>query len=198
MQTSDPSSPLTPPSPSPSSSSPSSSSSSPSPSLPFLLEPVRTPEQIKKTAELAEIIWTEHYTPLIGAAQVAYMIEKFQSVSAVTAQIRQGYRYYLMQSGGISAGYTAVLSEPVEKSLFLSKIYVEKSYRGRHFTSKTLAALKKICREEDLEKIRLTVNKGNHSSLAVYEHLGFVQVQDIVTDIGEGYVMDDYIMEMTI
>ena len=165
---------------------------------PLLLTPVQTAEEIQVVADLAENVWTEHYTPLIGAAQVAYMIEKFQSVPAITEQIRQGYRYYLMQYDGISAGYTAILSEPAEKSLFLSKIYVEKAYRGKHITSQTIAALKKICRAEGLEKIWLTVNKGNHSSIAVYEHLGFVKVRDVVTDIGEGYVMDDHIMEATI
>ncbi len=62
------------------------------------------------------------------------MIEKFQSVPAITKQIRQGYRYYLMQYDGISAGYTTVLLEPAEKSLFLSKIYVEEAYRGKYLT----------------------------------------------------------------
>ncbi len=164
----------------------------------ILLTPIRTAEEIRVVADLAENVWIEHYTPLIGAAQVAYMIEKFQSVPAITEQIKQGYRYYLMQYYGISAGYTAVLLETAEKSLFLSKIYVEKAYRGKHLTSQTIAALKKICREEGLEKIWLTVNKGNYSSIAVYEHLGFVKVRDVVTDIGGGYVMDDYIMEVTI
>ena len=92
-----------------------------------------------------------------------------------------------MQCGGISIGYTAILSQPMEKSHFLSKIYVEKSYRGRHFTSQTVATLKKIW---------LTVNKGNHTSIAVYEHLGFIKIRDAVTEIGE--VMDDHIMEATI
>lgn len=165
---------------------------------PLLLAPVQIAEQIQEVADLAETIWTEHYPPLIGLAQVAYMIEKFQSVPAITEQIRQGYRYYLMQYDCKSAGYTAILSEPAEKSLFLSKIYVEKSWRGRHFTSQTVAALREICRKEGLTKIRLTVNKGNHTSIAVYEHLGFCKVRDVVTDIGEGYVMDDYIMETII
>ena len=64
---------------------------------PLLLTPVRTAEEIRVVADLAENVWTEHYTPLIGAAQVAYMMEKFQCVSAITEPIRQGYRYYLMQ-----------------------------------------------------------------------------------------------------
>jgi RimJ/RimL family protein N-acetyltransferase len=164
----------------------------------LLLTPVRTAEEIQEVAGLAEKVWTEHYTSLIGSGQVTYMIEKFQSVPAITEQILQGYRYYLMQYDGRSVGYTAILSEPAEKSLFLSKIYVEKAYRGKHITSQTIAALKKICREEGLEKIWLTVNKGNHSSISVYEHLGFIKARDVVTDIGEGYVMDDHIMEATI
>jgi len=163
-----------------------------------LLAPVRTAGEIQTVADLAESIWTEHYTSLIGLAQVAYMIEKFQSVPAITEQIQKGYRYYLIRCDGRSVGYTAVLLEPAEKSLFLSKIYVEKAYRGRSLASQTIFALKKICREEGLEKIRLTVNKGNHTSIAVYEHLGFLKVRDVVTDIGEGYVMDDHIMEATI
>ncbi len=126
------------------------------------------------------------------------MIKKFQSVPAITEQIRHGYRYYLMQYDGKFVGYTAILSESAESSLFLSKIYVEKAYCGKHITSQTVAALKKICREEGLGKIWLTVSKGNHSSISIYEHLGFVKVRDVVTDIGQGYVMDDHIMEATI
>nr|WP_319378062.1 GNAT family N-acetyltransferase [uncultured Methanocorpusculum sp.] len=109
----------------------------------ILLTPVRTAGEIQEVADLAEKVWTEHYTSLIGSAQVAYMIEKFQSVPAITEQIQKGYRYYLMQYDGRSVGYTAILSEPAEKSLFLSKIYVEKAYRGKHITSQTIAALKK-------------------------------------------------------
>ncbi len=51
---------------------------------PLLLTPVKTAEQIQEAADLAESVWTKHYTSLISSAQVAYMIEKFQSVPAIT------------------------------------------------------------------------------------------------------------------
>ncbi len=176
--------------------------------MPVAFIPVKTPEQIREIAGIAEITWTEHYTSLIGSAQVAYMIEKFQSVSAITDQIQQGYRYYLIQFDGQAAGYISILSqpmetsplpsEPMEKSLFLSKFYVEKPYRGRHIATQTIAFIKEICKKEELHKIWLTANKQNRSSLEVYEHLGFTRARDVITDIGEGYVMDDYIMEVII
>ena len=47
------------------------------------LEQVRSPAQIEQCALLAEAIWREYYTPIIGEAQVAYMLEHFQSAEAI-------------------------------------------------------------------------------------------------------------------
>ena len=39
---------------------------------------VKGKKQIAELAWLADIIWHEHFTPIIGEAQVAYMLDKFQ------------------------------------------------------------------------------------------------------------------------
>jgi hypothetical protein len=52
-----------------------------------------------------------------------------------------------------------------------------------------------ICKLRDLKKIWLTCNRHNTKTIAVYEHLGFQKVNEEVTDIGNGFVMDDYIFE---
>ena len=52
-------------------------------------------EEIPVLAKLAAEIWREHYTPLLGPAQVAYMVDKFQSEAAIRRQLEQEhYRYY--------------------------------------------------------------------------------------------------------
>ena len=51
------------------------------------LERVRTPAQIAAVAALARETWTRHYVPIIGVAQVEYMLEKFQSEEAIARQI---------------------------------------------------------------------------------------------------------------
>ena len=53
-------------------------------------------------------------------------------------------------------------------------------------------------RRNGLQKIYLTVNKGNTPSYEIYLHLGFKVIDSVVNDIGQGYVMDDYIMEYTL
>ena len=71
--------------------------------------PAATPERIAAAAALADKVWNEHYAGLLAPAQIAYMVDKFQSAGAIARQIAQeGYRYFLLELDGRAAGYTAV------------------------------------------------------------------------------------------
>ena len=48
-------------------------------------------------SELANTIWKEHYTPIIGVDQVNYMLEKFQSSKVIFKQI-QNYCFSKFQT----------------------------------------------------------------------------------------------------
>lgn len=160
-------------------------------------QPVMTPQDIEQTAKMADSIWHEYFTPLIGEAQVAYMLAKFQSASAITRQIESEHMQYfrIMQDGSI-VGYTGIREDA--DSLFLSKLYIEKSHRGKGLARQTATFLADRCRARQLSKIWLTVNRHNSPTIAAYQKLGFVIVREQVADIGEGFVMDDYIMEMAL
>src|SRR5678816_1259312 len=69
--------------------------------------PVTTPAQFEVVAALAREIWDEYYVPLIGRAQVDYMVSKFQSSGAMAGQVREGYEYFLTERDGRSIGYCA-------------------------------------------------------------------------------------------
>ena len=158
--------------------------------------PVKGQEMINTTAKLANEIWHQHFTPIIGIDQVEYMIDKFQSVPALTKQLEEGYEYFLILSDGKPAGYSGIHVK--ENSLFLSKLYVHENYRGNKISTQVLDFYKKLCQERGLEKIWLTCNKHNENTLAVYRHLGFVTVRSQKADIGQGFVMDDYVMELKV
>lgn len=144
-------------------------------------------------AKLAKTIWTSHYTPIIGAAQVKYMVDKFQTAAAIAAQVENGMQYYLMLHPDTPAGYFSY--ELKEDHLFLSKIYVLESHRGRGIGKTALSFMQNQARAHDLSKIRLTVNKNNTKSIAAYEKLGFENIDAVVMDIGGGFVMDDFVLE---
>lgn len=155
---------------------------------------VSTAQQIEQVATLASDIWHEYYITLISRDQIAYMIDKYQSIPAIERQIRsEGYAYYLMQHGAEAVGYMAVKQE--DGKLFLSKFYVSRAHRGKGYASAADAFLEQLCTDSGLSSIWLTVNRDNRSSIAVYEKKGFRTIREQVADIGNGFVMDDFVME---
>ena len=162
----------------------------------FDVKPAKSDEQIQEIAALAEIIWHQHFTPIIGKDQVVYMVDKFQSYPAIKGQIADGYEYFQLYIDGEFLGYTGVHDEG--DRLFLSKLYIKKEARGNHLATHAFEFLKSICKERGLSAIWLTCNKYNDNTLAVYDHLGFKIIDTQEADIGGGFIMDDYILEYTI
>lgn len=155
--------------------------------------PVADSSDIKQLAAMADKVWHEYFPCILSDEQIDYMVEKFQSVKALTSQISEGYMYFFLIAGGIPVGYTGV--HPEKDRLFLSKLYILKSFRGNHYATDAFDFLRGLAEGMDLESIYLTVNKYNSHSIDVYKHVGFRTVDSTVTDIGNGFVMDDYIME---
>lgn len=158
------------------------------------VETVTSREQIETVAQLAEEIWHEHYDRIIGKDQADYMIGQFQSSEAIAEQILQkNYSYCLMKSPGGYHGYFAYCIEP--DSIFLSKLYIAKKFRGRGYARAALEHMEETCRNHGIHRIWLTVNRHNENSIKTYESLGFVKAGTQVADIGAGFVMDDFLME---
>jgi ribosomal protein S18 acetylase RimI-like enzyme len=154
---------------------------------------VATKQHIEAVEALAKEIWTEHYIPIIGRGQVDYMLARFQSMQAISEQIAMGYLYFLIEEEGQFVGYVSV--QPKEHELFLSKIYVLSSCRGKGYGKKAVKFVEELAKEKGLGKIVLTVNKNNTLAIKAYEAIGFKKIEAIVQDIGNGFVMDDYKME---
>ncbi len=155
---------------------------------------VSSQEDAATVARLAREIWTEHYPPIIGRAQVDYMLRHFQNRAAIARQAAGDEEYYLILRDGEPAGYVAVAADRGAGGLLLSKIYVRKALRGLGLGQAALRFAEDRCRRLGLRTLWLTVNKHNSRSIAWYEHMGFANAGPTVKDIGGGFVMDDYRM----
>lgn len=163
-----------------------------SPAIEFV--PATTSQQIDVIAGLAHEIWYEYYVPLIGRAQVDYMVAKFQSSEAMQQQLHDGYEYFMTEREGRLIGYCAIQARPEESSLFLSKLYLLRDARGGGTGRVCMEFIEQLARRRGLRLLWLTVNKGN-PAVQAYERLGFRIAADLLIDIGGGFVMDDFRME---
>lgn len=142
---------------------------------------------------LAKEIWELHYTSIIGAEQVAYMLQKFQNIAPMQQQIDEGYTYTMVHYKDEVCGYISFQLR--DNYLFLSKIYVHPKFQGKGIGQAALQFVENYAKEQGADFIQLTVNKYNTRTIAIYERFGFERVKEAVFDIGNGFVMDDYVME---
>lgn len=166
--------------------------------------PAHTQADIACIAQLARQIWTEHYTPIIGAAQVEYMLVNFQSEAAIARQIADGHEYFIVLADDAASnvqrtplGYMDIVAQPESTKLFLSKLYVTATARGHGFGRAMFDRAIFIARQRGLKTVWLTVNKFN-PALQVYLHWGMENKGPVVKDIGRGFVMDDFQLEKAV
>ena len=159
--------------------------------------PVETAEDQEALAKLADEIWHEYWPALIGAAQTDYMVEQFQSLEAIKRDMAENAceYWFVVDEDGKTVGYTGGHEEPETSRYFISKIYLLAEERSKHYASQIIEFYVELCRNRDLHSMYLTVNKHNELGIRAYLGKGFVTIESVVNDIGNGFVMDDYVME---
>ncbi|MBQ0035689.1 MAG: GNAT family N-acetyltransferase [Firmicutes bacterium] len=144
------------------------------------------------TSLIAQDIFIDYYTPINGKDHATYMANKFLSKEAIKEEIDQGTTFKLLMLNGQPIGFTEYKID--DDRVFLSKLYVNKDYRKRGYGKILLNDCIEYARSNNKKSIYLTVNKHNKTK-DLYLHWDFKIIDSVVTDIGNNYVMDDYIME---
>jgi len=157
---------------------------------------VESKPEIDAVVELAFSIWNQHFVPIIGQDQVNYMLKKFQSFDSIRSQIKDGYEYYLLELENEFAGYIGLVPDKKKKKLMISKFYILNEHRGGGHGKYLLNLVKDICIKNEIFTIWLTVNRFNLNTINWYQRTGFEIVDEVKADIGGGFYMDDYIMEL--
>lgn len=150
---------------------------------------------IQELAVCARDIWNEFFISIISQQQIDYMVEKFQSYTALKHAIeKEGYIYYMAYEDEQLVGFCGIRID-IDR-LFLSKLYFRKEMRGKKLSSLLLAKAIEFAKKHQLQAIYLTCNKFNMHSIEVYQHKGFKIIDAVQSDIGQGFIMDDYILQL--
>lgn len=167
---------------------------------------------VRRMSALATGIVREHFDPIIGPEQNDYMISRFQTPDAIAAQLNEGFEYYYVYppKGAQPAatadgqrdrvrpiGFVAVQAQDAGQ-LYLSKFYLSKEERGRGYARSMMGLVVSRARKLNCDHVTLHVNRNNYQAILAYEHLGFKRVGEVRTNIGSGYVMDDFVYELTL
>jgi GNAT superfamily N-acetyltransferase len=146
-------------------------------------------------ANLAKEIWNEHYVPIIGQKQVDYMLNKMYNLDSLNDQMLiQKHKFYLIENNFETIGFVSLGTEN-DSDYFIHKFYIQQSQSNSGIGSQVIGKMIKLVAPKSLT---LTVNRQNHKSINFYFKNGFKIEQVADFDIGEGYVMNDFVMKKRI
>ncbi len=156
-------------------------------------------EQLLVIRNLAYTIWPSTYGEILSKAQLEYMLDSFYSITNLEKQMDNGQVFELLFEETNTIGFVAYefncnfekFSQPLTK---IHKIYLLPEMQGKGFGKFMIDEIVRIAKSNNQKGIYLNVNKYN-SAKFFYEKLGFVISKEEVIDIGNDYVMDDYVME---
>ncbi|MCC7082842.1 MAG: GNAT family N-acetyltransferase [Burkholderiales bacterium] len=162
-------------------------------------EPLRIgpldPADIGALGQLARTIWLAHYPGIITNAQIEYMLEQRYRPELVRAELgRDDVWWELATLNGQPVGFSSCLLTTEPGELKLDKLYVDPARQATGIGSQLLQSVRARARNLGCRRLVLAVNKRNASAIAAYRRWGFRIERSMVTEIGAGFVMDDYLM----
>jgi diamine N-acetyltransferase len=155
-------------------------------------------EDINTIGFLAQQIWPDTYRDILSPEQMQYMMNLFYSPASLRGQMVEEHHQFLIVEQEEEAIGFASWSAATEAGIFkLHKIYVLPGRQGKGLGRALLQFIFDAIRPEGATSLRLNVNRYNKAR-QFYERMGFAVIREEDIDIGKGYFMNDYVMEIPV
>jgi GNAT superfamily N-acetyltransferase len=147
---------------------------------------------------LAQQIWPKTYETIVPPEQLRYMLNLFYSPASLRKQmVEDRHQFLILEEGEEPIGF-ASWGALTERGVYkLHKIYIMPGRQGKGLGKMVLQFIFEMIRPEGATKLRLNVNRYNKAR-QFYEKMGFTLVKEEDVAIGNGYFMNDYVMEVAV
>lgn len=153
-----------------------------------------TPNQFELVFNLSKEIWNNNYRDMITQGQIDYMLNLMYNPEQLQKDLNEGYQWELIYHNNNLIGYLAYVIKE-DNRVFLSKIYLKTEVQGLGLGKLALNRVKNYAKTNNCTAVYLTVNRDNEKGVRAYKRSGFKIIGEDDFDIGNGYVMNDYIFE---
>lgn len=146
-------------------------------------------------AALARRIWLAHYVAIISKEQIEYMLTGRFTHENLARYVDARDRWFdVLRQDGAIVGYCSHALLPDPREVKLEQLYLLPDLHGLGMGKRMMVHIEAHARELGRDTLVLQVNKRNTKAASVYLRAGFEVREEVVIDIGAGYVMDDFIM----
>jgi ribosomal protein S18 acetylase RimI-like enzyme len=150
-------------------------------------------EDVHLIRELTFKIWPQTYATILSQQQIDYMLEMMYSEASLKKQMDEGSRFILVYDEKEPVGFAAY-QEIKPTTWKLHKIYILTTQQGKGTGKFVIDHIIKEIQQQGATALQLQVNRHNKAR-SFYEKIGFTVIEEADFDIGNGYFMNDYVME---
>ncbi len=152
-------------------------------------------EEITIISELAEEIWPQTYSAYISEAQLRFMLDKMYNKGELLGQLQSGHTFLIASENGKDVGFAGFsVIEPESGTYKLHKLYVLPETHGKGVGKLLINEVVNLAVRNGGRALQLNVNRNNNAK-DFYVKAGFIIKETVDLDIGNGFFMNDYIME---
>ncbi|MBK6743716.1 MAG: GNAT family N-acetyltransferase [Hydrogenophilales bacterium] len=149
--------------------------------------------EVEPLIELAGQIWRKHYPAIISLAQIDYMLAERYKAGLIRQLMARGDLWLAARADQELVGFAH--AHPLQDGDYkLDKLYVHDDWQRHGIGGRLIENVARHAREHGAARLLLRVNRQNHAAIQAYLKHGFRVATLIVEDIGNGYIMDDYVM----
>ncbi len=143
--------------------------------------------------------WPGAYGEILSPSQLQYMLEKMYAMEELEQQLSGNYTYLIAENDTQDAiGFAAIAPHEKDETAFhLYKLYILPQFQKHHCGKILLEQIIRDAKEMKGQRLTLNVNRYNQARL-FYEKMGFKIIREEDNDIGSGYFMNDFVMELNI
>lgn len=153
-----------------------------------------TTADIADVRRIAHVTWPDAYGNILSPQQMEYMLNWMYSETSLQEQMNKGHQFFISELDNNIFGFASVSAEG-DGVFKLNKLYVVPITQKTGAGKALLMEVVNYAKENGGNKLILQVNRVNNAK-GFYEKHGFVITKEIDLGIGEGFFMNDYIMEL--
>lgn len=145
--------------------------------------------------ELAYTIWPVAYGEILSKEQLDYMLDLIYNIESLEKQVDKNHVFLLVEDDNQFIGFASYeLNFENSNKTKIQKLYVLPEIQGKGIGKNLINYIKQIAIDNKNSGLILNVNRFNKAK-EFYLKYGFEITKEIKIDIGNNYIMDDYIME---
>lgn len=158
-----------------------------------------TLNDIPAIQEISNKTWPVSYKEIITPEQIQYMLGRMYSTSAIEQSIQDpNQEFWLAEKDGQTIGFCGIEYHcPEAHFTRIHKLYVLPDTHGLGVGKILLERARKEALLRGTTHLHLNVNKYNQA-VGFYRKQGFSIAFEEVLEIGNGFVMDDFVMTKTL